>query len=54
LELVDKGMSLGTALSLQEAMILKKIMSTTLLALFLGVVSIGIIVIGYLFNWILS
>jgi uncharacterized membrane protein YraQ (UPF0718 family) len=61
--LVDKGMSLGTALSfmmaitalsLPEAMILKKIMSTKLLALFFGVVSVGIIVIGYLFNWILS
>ncbi|BAF69145.1 permease [Nitratiruptor sp. SB155-2] len=61
--LVDKGMSLGTALSfmmaitalsLPEAMILKKIMSTRLLAIFFGVVSVGIMIIGYLFNWILS
>ncbi|BCD59296.1 MULTISPECIES: permease [unclassified Nitratiruptor] len=61
--LVDKGMSLGTALSfmmaitalsLPEAMILKKIMSTKLLLIFFGVVSIGIMVIGYLFNWILG
>ncbi|BCD67151.1 permease [Nitratiruptor sp. YY09-18] len=61
--LVNKGMSLGTALSfmmaitalsLPEAMILKKIMSTKLLFIFFGVVSIGIMVIGYLFNWILG
>ena len=61
--LVQKGMSMGTALSfmmavtalsLPEALILKKILSTKLLLIFFGVVSAGIIAIGYLFNWILS
>ena len=61
--LVQKGMSMGTALSfmmavtalsLPEALILKKILSTKLLFIFFGVVSVGIVAIGYLFNWILS
>ncbi len=61
--LVEKGMSMGTALSfmmavtalsLPEALILKKILSTKLLIIFFGVVSAGIIAVGYLFNWILS
>ena len=61
--LVDKGMSMGTALSfmmavtalsLPEALILKKILSTRLLVIFFGIVSVGIIAIGYLFNWVLA
>lgn len=61
--LTDKGMLLGTALSfmmavtalsLPEAMILKKILHTKLIATFFGIVGLGIIGIGYLFNAILS
>ena len=60
--LTDKGMLLGTALSfmmavtalsLPEAMILKKILSTKLIAIFFAIVGSGIIAIGYLFNFIL-
>ncbi len=59
--LVDKGVPLGTALafmmavvgvSLPEALILKKVMKLPLLGAFFGVVTIGIIIIGYLFNFI--
>ena len=61
--LTDKGMLLGTALSfmmaitalsLPEAMILKKILHTKLIAIFFGIVGVSIIAIGYLFNFILS
>ncbi|WP_297484442.1 permease [Sulfurimonas sp.] len=61
--LTDKGMLLGTALSfmmaitalsLPEAMILKKILHTKLIAIFFGTVGVGIICIGYLFNYILK
>ncbi|ADN08480.1 permease [Sulfurimonas autotrophica] len=61
--LTNKGMLLGTALSfmmavtalsLPEAMILKKILHTKLIATFFGIVGLGIIAIGYLFNAILS
>jgi len=57
--LVAKGVPLGTALafmmgvvglSLPEALILKKVLKWQLLAWFFGVVTIGIILIGYLFN----
>ena len=60
--LTAKGMLLGTALSfmmavtalsLPEAMILKRIIHTKLIALFFGIVGLGIIAIGYLFNFIL-
>ena len=60
--LTQKGMLLGTALafmmavtalSLPEAMILKRIISVKLIALFFGIVGFGIICIGYLFNFIL-
>lgn len=60
--LTQKGMALGTALSfmmaitalsLPEAMILKKILDIKLIALFFGIVGVGIICIGYLFNFIL-
>ncbi|MBU2213885.1 permease [Patescibacteria group bacterium] len=60
--LVDKGIPLGTALafmmavvglSLPEALILKKVMKLKLLLSFFGVVTVGIIVIGYGFNMIM-
>jgi len=60
--LTGKGMLMGTALSfmmavvalsLPEAMILKKVMSWRLIGLFFGIVGIGIILVGYLFNAIL-
>jgi len=60
--LTDKGMLLGTALSfmmaitalsLPEALILKKVISLKLIAIFFAIVGSGIIVIGYLFNFIL-
>ncbi|OIP55210.1 MAG: hypothetical protein AUK54_04505 [Helicobacteraceae bacterium CG2_30_36_10] len=60
--LTAKGMLLGTALSfmmavtalsLPEALILKKILHIKLIATFFGIVGLGIITIGYLFNFIL-
>ena len=60
--LTTKGMLLGTALSfmmavtalsLPEALILKRIISIKLIAIFFGIVGSGIIAIGYLFNFIL-
>lgn len=60
--LTSKGMLLGTALSfmmavtalsLPEALILKKIISLKLIGVFFAIVGVGIIAIGYLFNLIL-
>ena len=60
--LVDKGMPLGTALafimavaglSLPEFIMLKKVLSTRLIAVFAGIVFTGILLVGYLFNWLL-
>ncbi|WP_458700466.1 permease [Sulfurospirillum sp. 1307] len=60
--LTGKGMLLGTALSfmmavtalsLPEAMILKKILHVKLIGAFFGIVGAGIIGVGYLFNAIL-
>ncbi len=60
--LVSKGVSLGTAiafmmgvvgLSLPEAMLLKKVMTLKLIAIFFGVVTLCIIISGYIFNIIL-
>ncbi len=60
--LVAKGVSIGTGLafmmavvglSLPEAMILKKVMKLKLLLTFFGIVTVGIIFIGYLFNIVL-
>jgi uncharacterized membrane protein YraQ (UPF0718 family) len=59
--LVLKGIPLGTAiafmmgvvgLSLPEAMLLKKVMTFKLIGIFFGVVTICIIISGYLFNLI--
>jgi len=61
--LVEKGVGVGTALalmmsvtalSLPEFMILKKVMKNRLLALFAGVMFVGITVVGLLFNSILN
>lgn len=60
--LVSKGIPLGTAiafmmgvvgLSLPEAMLLKKVMTLKLIFLFFSVVTLCIIISGYLFNMIL-
>jgi uncharacterized membrane protein YraQ (UPF0718 family) len=60
--LVDKGMPLGTALaftmavaglSLPEFVMLKKVLSTRLILIFAGTVFVGILLVGYFFNWIL-
>jgi uncharacterized membrane protein YraQ (UPF0718 family) len=57
--LLGKGAALGTtlafmmavtALSFPEFMILKKVMKPRLIALFAGVVTVGIIFVGYVFN----
>lgn len=60
--LIEKGLPMGTALafmmsvtalSLPEAIILKKVMKPKLLAIYFGIVALGIIFTGYLFNWII-
>jgi uncharacterized membrane protein YraQ (UPF0718 family) len=60
--LVEKGVSLGTAiafmmavvgLSLPEAILLKKVMKMKLLGIFFGTVTLFIIFSGYVFNFIL-
>jgi uncharacterized protein len=60
--LTGKGMLLGTALSfmmaitalsLPEAMILKRILHVRLIATFFGIVALGIMGVGYLFNALL-
>jgi hypothetical protein len=57
--LAGKGAPLGTVLafmtavvtlSLPEALILKKVMRWQLLAMFFGITTVGIIIMGYLFN----
>ncbi len=59
--LLGKGLPVGTALafmmaitalSLPEMVILRKVMKPRLLATFVGIVAAGIIVVGYLFNWL--
>jgi len=61
--LTQKGMLMGTALSfmmaitalsLPEAMILKKILSTKLILIFFSTVALGIMLIGYIFNGVLG
>ncbi|HAR64222.1 MAG: permease [Candidatus Margulisiibacteriota bacterium] len=61
--MMDKGMAMGTALafmmaitalSLPEGIILRKVLKPKLLATFFSLVAIGIIITGYLFNWLLS
>jgi uncharacterized membrane protein YraQ (UPF0718 family) len=60
--LIGKGAALGTvlafmmsviALSLPEMLILRKVLKLPLIATFAGVVAAGILLVGYVFNWIL-
>lgn len=60
--LVSKGLSIGTALafmmavtalSLPEFLILKRIMKLKLILIFASVVGLGIMIIGYLFNFLI-
>ena len=59
--LIEKGVPLGTALafmmavigmSLPEMIILRKVLKMRLLLTFVGVVTVGIIIVGYVFNTI--
>lgn len=60
--LMEKGMSLGsvlafmmavTALSLPEMIILRKVLKLQLIGVFVGIMTVAIIAVGYLFNMIL-
>ncbi len=60
--LIEKGLPLGTslafmmavtALSLPEMIILRKVLKPKLLALYFGIVTLGIIFTGYLFNFLI-
>jgi len=60
--LVEKGIPLGTViafsmavvgLSIPEALLLKKVMTTKMLLIFFAVVTACIVISGYLFNWLL-
>jgi uncharacterized protein len=59
--LIEKGASLGTSLafmmsviglSLPEMVILRKVLKLPLIFTFIGVVGVGIMIVGFLFNWI--
>ena len=59
--LIEKGVTLGTALafmmsviglSLPEIIILKKVLKWQLIGIFIGVVAVGIIIVGFIFNYI--
>jgi len=59
--LIEKGASLGTALafmmaviglSLPEMVILRKVLKLPLIFTFMGIVGTGILIVGFLFNWI--
>ncbi len=52
--LMDKGMAIGTALSLPDAIILRKVLKPRLLVIYFSVVAFGIMLTGYFFNWILK
>ena len=60
--LLAKGAALGTvlafmmsviALSLPEMIILRKVLKPRLIATFVGVVAFGILIVGYVFNFVL-
>jgi uncharacterized membrane protein YraQ (UPF0718 family) len=60
--LLGKGAALGTVLafmmsviglSLPEMIILRKVLTVRLIAVFIGVVGTGILLVGYLFNLVL-
>jgi uncharacterized protein len=59
--LMEKGVALRTVLafmmavvglSLPELIILRRVLKPQLIAVFVGVVSLAIIITGYLFNWL--
>jgi uncharacterized protein len=59
--LIEKGAALGTALafmmaviglSLPEMIILRKVLKLPLIFTFIAIVGVGIMVVGFLFNWI--
>ena len=61
--LLSKGAALGTALafmmsviglSLPETIILRKVLKPRLIAVFVGVVSVGIMLVGFVFNAVIS
>jgi uncharacterized membrane protein YraQ (UPF0718 family) len=60
--LLDKGLALGTALafmmsvvgaSFPEMVILRKVLKIPLLVVFFSILTIGIIIVGYIFNWLI-
>jgi len=60
--LIEKGVSLGTALafmmsvialSLPEIIILKKVLKWQLIAAFVGIVAAGIVIVGFIFNYVM-
>jgi uncharacterized membrane protein YraQ (UPF0718 family) len=60
--LLAKGAALGTVLafmmaviglSLPEMIILRKVLKARLIAVFVGIVGFGILIVGYLFNFVL-
>ena len=60
--LLGKGAALGTVLafmmsviglSLPETIILRKVLRPQLIAVFVGVVAVGILIVGYVFNLIM-
>lgn len=62
-ELTRAGVAMGTALafmmsvtalSIPEMILLRKVLKPQLLAVFIGVVGIGIICTGYFFNWLMG
>jgi len=59
--LIEKGVTLGTALafmmsvvglSLPEIIILKKVLKWQLIGVFTGVVAMGIVIVGFVFNYL--
>lgn len=59
--LIEKGVTLGTALafmmsviglSLPEIIILKKVLKWQLIGIFVGVVALGIVIVGFIFNYL--
>lgn len=59
--LIEKGVSLGTALafmmsvialSLPEIIILKKVLKWQLITIFISIVAIGIVLVGFIFNYL--
>jgi len=60
--LIEKGVSLGTALafmmsvialSLPEIIILKKVLKWQLIIVFVGIVALGIVIVGFIFNYVM-